>query len=159
MVPLDQHRIAQVHGNRFNVLEKDETTSEWGRTWGQSVKALGKDKNLLNLVGDLRSPPGNCQQGAIAESIKAMGMDLGQPIDAKGFFGGNFWSQLDAENLSELDDFLPKVASMSDEDILAELAALSDVTSDDIHAQIQADGYDSTQFVNGVRLMAQYHCV
>ena len=59
--PLDQNRIAQIHGNKFNVLDKDEVTSEWGRTWGQSVQAKGKDKNLMNLVGDLRSPPGNCQ--------------------------------------------------------------------------------------------------
>ena len=58
-VPIRQDRVAQIHGNRFHVVDKNDSKAECGNTWGQSVEAKGKDKKLMQVVGDLRSPGNN----------------------------------------------------------------------------------------------------
>ena len=49
----------------------------------------------------------------------------GGAMSGQGMFGGSFWSQLDSEDMTTFDDFLPRVGEMNDSSILAEVARLS----------------------------------
>ena len=48
------------------------------------------------------------------------------PTDISSFFGGSFFSQVNAETRDKLLQFLPKVSGLDDDALLAELAANSD---------------------------------
>ena len=88
--------------------------------------------------------------------------------DGKGQFGGSFWPQLDnageewswatqidTDEISQaVEDFLPQVSEMNDGALFAEVAELSQMTENEMLAQLEIDGYNKDEFVKTVRLMA-----
>ena len=77
----------------------------------------------------------------VGDSAKGMGM--GMSPNAKQFFGGNFWPQIESEKVPGLTEFLPKVDSMSDDAVLAEVAQLSNMNKEQMLAELAENGRDS----------------
>lgn len=80
------------------------------------------------------------------------------PTDINSFFGGSFFSQLDVEGQENLMTMLPRVNTMNDHTLLAELDKLS--TSTDEHALSEThSGFGEEQrdssLVHFIRTMAQ----
>lgn len=87
---------------------------------------------------------------------------MGMPMDQKSFFGGSFFTQTDsnsecrAQAAAKLQQFLPKVNdTMSDDEILTQLAELGGIDEKDMLAQLENEtGFDKDAIVQQMREFA-----
>ena len=122
-------------------MEANESSSERGNAWGQEVEAKGKNKHLLETAMNMKTLCRTPYQQMVGDSAKGMGM--GMSPNAKQFFGGNFWPQIESEKVPGLTEFLPKVDSMSDDAVLVEVAQLSNMNKEQMLAELEENGRDS----------------
>ena len=141
LLPLDPDQRMKSHGTHFNVVDNNNTATEHGGKMG-----------------------GNHD----AENGKSSGK-------ANGNFGGSFWSQTENngagssngaaagfwtaqtynEDMGAFESFLPRIPTMTDDSVLAELAELTHMSEDELLSEIESKGHNEEQLLDAMRVMAE----
>ena len=139
--PFDLRQKKKMNTQSINCLDANVKTQETGGAYGQ---------------GSEGSATPSKQEGSSA---------FGMPTDMKTFFGGAFFSQLDSDEvcdkLHKWDSFLPQVAEMDDEEVLAQFMKISGEAESDLLAEVEATtkefaSIDSRdKLVMAVRILAE----
>ena len=111
---------------------------------------MDADENANTRGGDF----GSNGHGHMDGGTQADGSYAPFPTDIKSFFGGSFFSQLDIESYNELMELLPRVRSMNDDTLMAELDNISNEFCE-LDSECDLDGEDA--LIDFVRTLAHLH--
>ena len=108
------------------------------------AKAGGNKINIVdaNVTKQNTPAPANpFQQGMMMGFQQPQQSGWGNPFASmipsmESFFGGSFFTQVYATNKSEIDQLMPQIESMSDDQILAQMCEICDLDHDELLAQI-----------------------